>query len=307
MRDARTGAGAAVAALVVAVGVLAWAALDPESRTRPPERPVAVTAATAPSTLRASAPGGRALFVPPVRRERGRRVMPLRFPDGSTAELVVASTLDLAAMGVQPDVSFLRLGQPAHRYPITFWFGQPDAEALEGDRPVERYATRGGGQAELWRARTASSSFPEQRWWVTYRLASWTVLAPASTPATAADVAGHLDVREAGDGYPVVQARTPFALARESGEGGGPQLAVGDRSPWPHLVDAGTRFRLVTLRPARTCLGEGGSPSRKYAALCLGRAGNGAAVFAGVDGDRAFVKAVVAGLAARKVKAGPVR
>ena len=105
----------------------------------------------------------------------------------------------------------------------------------------------------------------------------------------------------------MVQARAPLALARAPGEGGSPQLAVGDRSPWPHLVDAGTRFRLVTLRPARSCRGEGVSPSGEYAALCLGRTGTGAAVLAGVDRDRAFVEAVVAGLAARKVKARPVR
>jgi hypothetical protein len=291
-----------VAALVVAAGVLAWAALDPEPRPGPPGRPAAVTAATVPSTLRAPTPGGRAVFVPPLRQERGRWVLPLRFPDGSVAELLVAPELDLAGMGVQPDLSFLRLAQPARRYPITFWFGRPGAEALEGDRPVERYAMRSGGQAERWRARAASLSFPGQRWWVTYRLASWTVLAPASTPAMAAEVAGGLDARETRDGYPVVKARAPLALAREPGEGGGPQLAVGDRNPRPHMVDAGTRFRLVTLRPGRTCRGEGISPSGRYASLCLGRAGTGGSVFAGVDGDRAFVEAMVAGLAARKVK-----
>lgn len=243
--------------------------------------------------------------MPPVRRDRGRLVMPLTFPDGSTAELVYAPKLKLAALGIQPDVSFLRRDRPASRFPLTFWFGQPGPELFEGGQPVERYTTLGGGQAELWRAQATSVSQPKQGYWLAFRLASWTVLAPATTPAMVAEIVRGLDARETSSGAVVVEARDPYALSREGGEGGGPQLAIGDRSPHPEEVDAGTRFRLITLRPSRDCRPAGTSPSGKYASTCLGTAGSGVAVFAGIDGDRSFVKDVVAGLQARNVRIAP--
>jgi hypothetical protein len=303
-RHRRVLAASIAIGIFVAGGAGVWAAFDGRPDSLPPGNSTAAPATPSPST---AAPGTtrRETFVPPVRRDGGRVVMPLVFPDGSTAELVYAPELKLAALGIQPDVSFLRRDQPAPRFPLTFWFGQPGAELFEGEQPVERYPTLGGGQAELWRARATSVSQPRQGYWLAFRLASWTVLAPASTPAMAAEVAGGLDARETGDGYVVMEVRDPYALSREGGEGGGPQLAIGDGSPRPEAVNAGTPFRLITLRPSRACRREGISPSGQYASTCLGTTAAGGAVFAGIDGDRSFVKDVVAGLEARNVRIAP--
>jgi hypothetical protein len=294
--------GTTVAAIVVAVGAVACAASDPDRRRRSPERPPAAAATRSPSMAPAPAPSRRTVFVPPVRRERGRLVMPLAFPDGSTAELIYPPKLDLAAMGIQPDVSFLRRDRPATRFPLVFWFGQPGAELVEGDQPLERYPTSSGDQAELWRAGAASSTQPRVRHWLVFRLASWTVLAPAATPATAAELVRALNARETGDGYVRLEARHPLALSREPGEGGGPQLAIGDGDPRPEAVKVGTPFRLIILSLSRNCRPEGISPSGQYASTCLGTTGSGVALFAGIDGDRSFVKDVFAGLEARNIQ-----
>jgi hypothetical protein len=296
---------AASLSLIVALGAGACSAADGRRGGAPPASSTAAPAAPSPTTAEAPGPTRRQVFVPPVRHDRGRLVMPLTFPDGSTAELVYPPELKLAAMGLQPDVSFLRRDHPAPRFPLSFWFGQPDAELFEGQQPVGRYPTLSGGQAELWRARVTSASLPGQGYWLAFGLASWTVLAPAATPAVADELVRGLDARETGGGHVVMDARGPYALAREGGEGGGPQLAVGDASPRPEEVNAGSRFRLITLSPSRNCRPEGISPSGQYASVCLGTARAGGAVVAGIDGDPSFVKDVVAGLQARKVRIAP--
>jgi hypothetical protein len=304
-RRRRALAGSVAVAVFVAIGAGAVVVSDARRDGGPPDSSAAAPANPSPSTVGSPGTSKRELFMPPVRRERGRVVMPLTFPDGSTAELVYAPRLELAAMGVQPDVSFLRSDRPAPRFPLSFWFGQQDATLFEGDQPLERFPTLSGGQAELWRAAATSPPLPRVRYWLVFRLASWTVLAPASTPAMAAEVVRGLDARETGGGYVVVEARDPYELSREGGEGGGPQLVIGDASPRPEEVDAGARFRLVTLRPSRNCRPEGISPSGQYASTCLGTTESGVAVFAGIDGDRSFVKEVFAGLAARNVRIAP--
>jgi hypothetical protein len=304
-RHRRALAASLSLAVFVAVGADACTAVDSRHGSAPPASSAAAPAVPPPSTVEATDLTRRQVFVPPVRRDGGRLVMPLTFPDGSMAELVYPPELELAAMGLQPDVSFLRRDQPASRFPVTFWSGRPGPELFEGRRPVGRYPTLSGGQAELWRARATSATPPGPGYWLAVRLPSWTVLAPASTPATAAGLVRSLDARETDGGQVVMDVRDPYALSRDPGEGGGPQLAVGDASPRPEEVNAGSRFRLITLRPSRNCRPEGISPSGRYASVCLGTGRAGAAVFAGIDGDRSFVRDVVAGLAARNVRIAP--
>ena len=300
-------AAASVAlAILVAAGAATWLAADGE-RAAPatPSAPRGERAAPAtPSAPRVEAPATSRdpVFAPPVHRERGRLVMPLAFPDGSTAELIYPPKLKLAAMGIQPDVSFLRRHRPATRFPLVFWFGRPGPELVEGDQPLERYRTLSGGQAELWRAGAASSTRPRVRYWLVFRVAPWTVLAPAATPATAAEFVRALDARETGEGYVAIEARHPLALSREAGEGGGPRLAIGDGDPRPEAVKVGSPFRLIILSLSRNCRPQGTSPSGQYASTCLGTAGSGVALSAGIDGDRSFVNDVLAGLEARNIQ-----
>ena len=134
-----------------------------------------------------------------------------------------------------------------------------------------------------------------------YKVGAWTVLASSDLTA-ATDIARHLDGRETSDGSVVVTASAPLALSHEFGEGGGVQLAIGDRDPRPGQVDAGARFRLVLLSPmGRACRGEGLSSSGDSASKCLKATGTGGAVLATISGDRRFVQAVFDGLEIRNI------
>lgn len=244
-----------------------------------------------------------ALFVPATQREGDRTVLPVTFPDGSTAELVYPAGLGLAGMGLQPDVAILDRHNPAARSPLVFLHrGTPGPDVLEGAQPVQQAMTRPGRPVEVWQARPESAVTPDQAYWVVYKVGSWTVLAPAADLEVATDVARQLEARQASDGFVVVDANAPLALSHEFGEGGGVQLAIGDRNPRPDQVDAGKRFRLILLSPmGRACQGEGLSSSGESASKCLKATGTGAAVLATISGDRRFVQAVFDGLEIRNV------
>lgn len=272
-------------------------------RTGSSAQPGSPAAGGSPSTTPTTMPQRPTLFLPATQRQGDRTVLPVTFPDGSTAELVYPAGLDLASMGVQPDVSLVDSRRPAARSPLVFLHrGTPGPDLLGGTQPVLRPATRAGRPSEVWEARQGSQVAPDQTHWVVSKVASWTVLAPASDLTAAADVASHLDVRETGDGSVVVDAAAPLALSHEFGEGGGVQLAIGDRNPRPDHVDAGSRFRLVLLSPmVRSCRGESPSTGGESASKCLKAPGGRGAIFANINGDRRFVKAVFDGLEIKNI------
>ena len=159
-----------------------------------------------------------------------------------------------------------------------------------------RYQTAQGRPVQLWPAvenpGVLSASYG---YWLHYRIGAWTVLAGVADRAMAAEVARNLDGRQTGDGFVVVQARGPFALSREYGEGRGAQLAIGDHSPLPSAIVA-EPWRLIELSPARgSCQQEG--VSGEHGSKCLGPGGAG--IFANISGDPLWVKAVAKGLEAR--------
>jgi hypothetical protein len=261
----------------------------------------APTTATPSTSPPSTVPPRAAGFVPRTTREGSRTVLPVTFPDGSTAELVYPTSLDLARLGVQPDVSLLRLRDPGPRYELVFSRGRPVPELLKGDRPVGRYQTVQGRPVQLWRAVENPGVLSGYGYWLRYRIGAWTVLAGVADRAMAAEVARSLDGRQTGDGFVVIQASGPFALAREYGEGRGAQLAIGDRSPLPDAVVADP-WRMIEFSPARgSCHEEG--VSGEHGTKCLGPSGAG--IFTSISGDPAWVKAVVGGLEARNVRLAP--
>jgi len=263
--------------------------------------PTGQPASSAPSGSSAATP---ALFVPPTQREGSRAALPITFPDGSTAELTYPADLDLAGMGLQPDVAILDSRNPAAPSPLVFLHRDaPGPDVLKGAQPVQRAMTRPGRPVEIWRARPASAVTPDQAYWVVYQVGSWTVLAPASDRTLATDLARQLEARQASDGFIVLDASPPLALSYGFGEGGGVQLAIGDRNPRPDQVDAGRDSRLILLSPVRrACRGEGLSPSGESAATCLKAPGTRGAVLATISGDRRFVNAVFDGLEIRNTR-----
>ena len=190
-------------------------------------------------------------FVPRTEQRGTRTIMRLTFPEGTHVVLSYPEWLRLGELGVQPDVSYLHRDDPAPRHPLGFYFGAlPD-----GAGPVVARAGR------------------------------WTITAPGR--------AGDLELlrrsirtRETPDGLVALELLPPLELAREFGEGGGSQLALGDLAPDPAHTSLDP---LILLRP-----GDCGLPKPEvgdgHGAMCLGD------VYVGIYGDRAFVEAVLAGL-----------
>jgi hypothetical protein len=224
-------------------------------------------------------------FVPATQLVDGVARMPVAFPDGSRATLVYPTPLDLATLGVQPDLSYVWDGY----FPIVF-IHDPNASIgsfvdLEaGSRLVN---TTGGG-IEIFRAR---GNDVERRFWSRFELPSWTVLVSVQDQLTSAiTVAGALDLRETSSGFPVVEASGPIALAEGFGEAGGAQLAFGDGAAAPDTVSQ--LDATILLSPDGCTPDTNGAWSGGYGSVCLGDG----SVFASIYGDREFVSSVIEGL-----------
>ncbi|MGH3032069.1 MAG: hypothetical protein ACRDNE_15160 [Gaiellaceae bacterium] len=197
------------------------------------------------------APDGPSGFVPPTEQRGARTLMPLTFPDGTRIVLSYPEWLRLAELGVQPDVSYLHRDDPGPRFPLGFYFGHTPRDA--GPVVVE--------------------------------VGSWTITAPGRD--------NELDVlrksiraRETADRLVALEALPPLGLAREFGEGGGTQLALGDLNPDPEHTSLDP---LILLAPSDCGLPKpeiGGG----HGAMCLGD------VYVGVYGDRHLIESVLEGL-----------
>jgi hypothetical protein len=197
-------------------------------------------------------PEGVSDFVPRTEQRGRRTLMPLTFPDGTSIVLSYPEWLRLAELGVQPDVSYLRREDPPPRFPLVFYYG----DVSERAGPV--VAEPG----------------------------SWFITAPGRDREVEL-LRSTLRARETADGLVALDPLPPLALAREFGEGGGPQLALGDLDPDPQRVSS--LDPMIVLRPS-DCGLPGPEISNSHGAKCLGD------VYVGVYGDRPFIEAVLAGL-----------
>jgi hypothetical protein len=186
------------------------------------------------NALWAYRPEGDTSFVPNADEQIERSVLPLVFPDGTRVALSYPRYLDLPALGVQPDASYLYRDDPAARFALTFVHGPATA------RPTQ----------------------------VALRAGSWTILAPLREPAEKQTVERGLRAHETADGFPVIEAVPPLALSREFGEGGGVQLALGDLAPKPAVVSS--LDPLILLAPGGCRLPEP-EISDGHGAKCLGQ------------------------------------
>jgi hypothetical protein len=211
--------------------------------------------------------------------------LPVVFPDGSRATLAYPIPLDLATLGVQPDVTYAFDGR--YQGPIVFLHDR-DASIrsfVEGTEPVALINSY--KRIEIW---AAGGNDVDWRFWMRLSLPSWTVLVPIEEQGLAEEVAASLDVVETAAGFPVVEASGRAELAEGFGEAGGAELAFGDRSPEPFAVSQldATLF----LSPDGCSPAADSGPSDGYGSNCLG----GGSVFASIYGDREFVGGVIEGL-----------
>jgi hypothetical protein len=83
-------------------------------------------------------------FIPPTRTEGDRVILPVVFPDGTTAELVYPSRLDLAGLGVRP--YWAGCGRD-----LGFYYYDPYGTLYEGE-PLQRWTRPDGQIVSVWNA-----------------------------------------------------------------------------------------------------------------------------------------------------------
>jgi hypothetical protein len=167
-------------------------------------------------------------FVPRTYPEGDSVVMPVTFPDGTTAELVYPPKLDLSDLRVQPYSSGYGPGFArdflVYDKPIGDVIGSyEDAELLA------EYDDGHGGTVGFWR-------LPPDGLYLAFQFGSWTVLVYdyAEEGAQMSDEdralwATNFHGRDAEDGFLILDAELPLTLAR-TGEHSGPELELWSRS-----------------------------------------------------------------------------
>jgi hypothetical protein len=245
-------------------------------------------------------PGGEVLqpepFIPQGAQRDGDLLrLPVVFPDGTEVTLVYPIPLDLASLGIQPEVSYLWKDNPPPRFPIVF-LHDPQASIAEYVEGLEPDATLASDPSvEVWEM---SDEWQDRRrlpqgHWLRYHLTSWTVLVALERSAEAGEVAANLIITETSGGFPVVVTSGPIALSHESGEGEGPMLAVGSTLDpsvflWIERCSGGTGIDEVL-----------DSGAYGFACLANGR------VTGNIYGNPSTVEAIVQGLRAEAFTPAP--
>jgi hypothetical protein len=194
--------------------------------------------------------------------------MPVTFPDGTRALLTYPSELDLASMGIQPDVSYLYRADRPPRFPLAFYRGDPPAAALAGAGPIDRFATRvepkpnSGTPLETRTGRKRAA----KRW----PTGSCSGSAPGRSPrrfATRVRRRCSPAASTARNGRRFHRARSVSAdrALERIGRGEGPKLTIGDSEPDPDRLRVDDRFRHIELWVERCSdTTEELSPSGEY-------------------------------------------
>lgn len=184
---------------------------------------------TASSRMVASpASDGQSWFSPPTYMDGDSVVMPVTFPDGTTAELVYPPELDLSGMRVQPYSSGYGPGFARDFLVLEKPLGDVIGR-YEGAELLAEYDNGGGGSVGFWR-------LPPDGVYLAFGFGSWTVLIYdyADGGAQMSDEdralwATNFHGRDADDGFLLLEATTPLRLAA-AGEHAGPELQFWSRS-----------------------------------------------------------------------------
>jgi hypothetical protein len=238
-------------------------------------------------------------FVPPTSLEGGLVVLPLVFPDGSTAELTYPADVRLAELGVFPNILANHPGDCGSD-PIITRAGQ-HGEIYDGDAPL---ATFDGltGPVELWEGAAGW-----QPLYLVFRFGPWWFHMPCQGPRsfveeTGAQWAQRLSGRVTETGFLVLSAEPPLELVGpDSGPLFGPELFLDGGRDAPGFV---------ILALGRACpVGADEDREPGYASRCS-EVGDGAlqiTVQVGVGPEpvteegREFVRSVIEGVRVRSL------
>ena len=242
---------------------------------------------------------GKPHFIPPTRREGDTVVLPVVFPDGSTAELRAPLGLDLASLGVWPRISGVLGKDAATGRDLLIVYG--NAQGLTASKaPVACYQGADRSQVELRR-----SQDPEVRFWLLFRFGAWTV---ALWDGNAGRLLGHQDRalwarslvgRQTEGGWLVLRGRRPLRLGAE--HDGDVQLRLGDLSPravllWPVGCEPRRGPDATMIGGHAVDLEVGGG---WFASYCLPKAPMAVHVY---DSDGSFGRAAIQGLQVQRVR-----
>lgn len=171
-------------------------------------------------------------FVPTTHRDGDRVVMPLTFPDGTTAELVYPERLAVERFTIRPYSSATLVGAAARDFAI--YEGDVEKVLVTGNRGarpelVAEYRDRNGHRVGLWRVRRADTSVD----YLGFQFGRWAVLvydyvgAGAMTDSQRTQWVESFSGRETNEGWLVLQAEAPLRLARVA-QHAGPELMMSD-------------------------------------------------------------------------------
>ena len=207
--------------------------------------------------------GGESAFVPPTHMEGDSVVMPVTFPDGTTAELIYRPELDLSSLRVQPYSSGYAPGF-ARDFLV---LDKPVGEVIGGYEEAELiadYHDGNGGTVGFWR-------LPPDGLYLVFQFGSWTVLVyDYGDEAQMSDEdralwATKFHGRVAETGFLVLDAEAPLRLAA-AGEHAGPELQF-----WPRSGDFNPHIQLFPGECAPYREGEGFDDIEQVGGLAVSR------------------------------------
>jgi len=206
-------------ALASVILVAAGCAAAPERTGTQPGSPTEETSSTT---------EGQARFVPRTHREDDSVVMPVTFPDGTTAELVYPPELDLSSLRVQPYSSGYGPGFGRDFLVYDESIGEVIG-SYEGAELLAEYDKGHGSTVGFWR-------LPPDGVYLAFQFGSWTVLVydyaeegAQMTDQDRALWATNFHGRDADDGFLLLEADPPLRLA-QAGEQAGPELQFWSRA-----------------------------------------------------------------------------
>jgi hypothetical protein len=223
-------------------------------------------------------PNEPTLFVPATHREGESVVMPVTFPDGTTAEIRYPPGLKLAEMGVAPNTYGDLGGYCGGNLLVRPYDAK--GEIFEGEAPLAVFEGAEGRRVGLW---PGAKGWPSD--YLVFQFGGWQVLVPCIPSSErardeAAQWAALLGGHETAEGFLVLSSAPPLVLA---GDADGPELFFG----------VGDQF--LTFEVARECSGEDVYRAADYARWCLSDGARWLTIKSYGD-DSSFTNAVIEGL-----------
>jgi len=275
------------------------------------EEPVAAADEKAAAETPATGSGDGDLgFVPATYREGDRVVLPITFPDGTSAELLYPPELGIAELGVFPYTSGTLRGvspTPARGDSVArdFVIRYGDLDALlvaknEGKQPrlLAQYEGADGQTVGLW-----DFSWNDTAHYLGFQFGRWTVLvydyvdAGAMTDTERASWAASFSGRETDEGFLLLEGSGPLRLARAR-EHAGPQLTFAAGEPTRALLlfpgECGPHRDQTRLVDGKRVQWNGG-----FAEWCLSDS-----MRIHAEASREFIGAVIQDLEVRNVTIG---